>query len=209
MIHSLAGHQCDVLNDVVDVAIGIFLHTRSSGTDPATKSAELHGVRLVTTDHTILFEIALEVLSKNTCLHTSHAIFLVDPFDLVHSGHVTTNNHSFFFHGKFETLRNIGATAIGHNHNIVLISEGGEDLAVFSRHWVNDHVNILFQLTLSKSPSFLECLSMGVMNSFIFVERSSREILLSKLLNKSVINLRRGHFKLSSLFHLVIDVNRQ
>jgi len=88
LVSTLGLDEGDVLNDILDVAVSVLLHSTCARCNPTAESREFRRVGLVAAANTVLLEVTLQLLSLNTCLHASHVVFLVDPQNRCHAAHI-------------------------------------------------------------------------------------------------------------------------
>jgi len=122
---TLGSHESEALDNLLDVTIGVLLHSTSSSADPAAKSRELGAVWLVTRYNALLLELLLKVLASDSRLDAGYHVVLVNPEDPVHSAHVKRYNHSLsldwvvLFH--VESLGYICAATVRDQDDVELI----------------------------------------------------------------------------------------
>jgi len=75
-------------DNVINIAVLVFLHTRGTSADPSSQRAELNRVRFMPTHESMLRKLFFHVFADNASLYTSHHVAFIHPFDLIHSSHV-------------------------------------------------------------------------------------------------------------------------
>lgn len=136
-------------------------------------------------------------------------VFLVNPLDLIHAGHINGDNHPVLVEGKFQRLRDSSSATEWNQNYVVLVSTFDEVLAVLSRERVEDHINVFVKFSDSGLEHLLERLAVRVVQTLHFVERSAREVLLAKFFNEGVVSFGRINLQLERKVRLVLEVQAE
>jgi len=164
LIRSCWCNECNALNNLLDITIGVFLHATGTRGDPASHRGELAAVWLVARDDTAHSEISLQVLASDTSLDASNHVLLVDPEDFVHAAHVEADDHAiccaFIAIPQGQSLRDIRTSTVWNEDNIVRVGQSDDCLHVLCRSWVEDHIHISLETTIPEGEHFPETSSM-------------------------------------------------
>lgn len=200
---------CAVKNNILNVSIGVLLHATGASRDPAAHRRVLRRVGLVSSAHTVLHQLAFEVLTHDASADTGQIVLLVNPLNSVHTAHIDRHDHSRLCVWEFERLGYISATTIRNEHDVVLNGELDNSLNLLGVIGVDDDVTELGDLLVTKLPDFLEAGTMRVHNTFPLAERAARKLLRAELFEEGMVKVRgvNIHVGLSRIFRVQVRVH--
>lgn len=124
-------------NNIINISILIFLHPRSSGTDPSSQGRKLNRIRLMSTTNTKFRQLLLHILADNTRLNAGHHIVLIHPLNTIHSSHIHRYNRSFLFLIAHKRLSDVSSSTKGNQHNVMLLCCFDEKLGLLVGGYVH------------------------------------------------------------------------
>lgn len=142
-------NNSEVDDQIFNISIHIFLHSRRFGGNPTSKWWKLNRIRLMTTGNILFSELLLKLCTNYTCLYCHCHVFMIDVQNLVHTSHIQTDNHTFLFWIKHQCLCHIGTSSIRNYHNIMIICKLNNELNLWRRDWINDNISNSRELSIS------------------------------------------------------------
>lgn len=142
-------------HDVINISILVLFHTWSSGTNPTSQTWKLHWIWFMSTHHSKLRKLFLKVFTNYSSFNTSHHVFLIDPFNFVHSGHINRDYHSFLISITQQSFSHIGSPTIRNKNHIKLSCLSNQELCLGMVCNENYHINCSWEFSVSESKYFL------------------------------------------------------
>lgn len=140
----------DTNNDIINITIFIFLHTRCSSTNPPTQWWKLDRIRLMPTAYTKFRQLLLHIFANDTSFNACHHVIAIDPFNFVHSCHINWDNSSFLLWSEQEWLCDISATSKRYQYNIVCLCHFDKMLCLLVADYVDNIVNSSWQFRVAE-----------------------------------------------------------
>ena len=144
------GCYLDSDNNIINISISIFFHAWSTGTNPTSQRAELNWIWLMSTHHSVFWQLFFHIFSDNSCFYASHHIIFIDPSNFIHASTINRNDSTGLFCLTHKWFGDICSTSKGNKDNIVTFSCSNKILCLLMRCYIDNIINCSVKLWCSE-----------------------------------------------------------
>ena len=132
--------------NIINISISIFFHTRSASTYPTSQRTKLNRIWLMSTHHSVFWQLFFHIFSDNSSFYTSHHIVFIDPSNFVHASAINRNYSTGLFCLTHKWFCDICSSSKGNENYIVAFSCSDKTLCLLMRSNVNNIINCSVKL---------------------------------------------------------------